>query len=201
MYANRTEAGKKLAALVTPLLDGPAVVLALPRGGVPVAAEIARQHSLPLDLILVRKVGLPWHRELAVAAIAGPDGSEMVVNDGVAKSAGLNREEIERLAEPERRELQRRRALYLGDRKAIPLTGKTAIVVDDGIATGATMRAAIAAIRHAGAKRIILTVPVAPREVLDQLTQDVDEIVCPEYLTLSMRSARTTRIFRRSETI
>ncbi len=180
MFRDRIEAGKQLATQLAPLLDGPAVVLALPRGGVPVAAEIARKHALPLDLILVRKVGLPGHEELAVAAIAGPDGAEMVVNEDVAAATGLDRAAIDRLAQPERAELQRRRALYLGDRPPVPLSGKTAIVVDDGIATGATMHAAIKSIRQQGATQIILAVPVASADVLDQFRAEVDQVVCLE---------------------
>ncbi len=180
MFPDRKDAGQQLATRLTSLLDGPAVVLALPRGGVPVAAEIARQHELPLDLILVRKIGLPGHEELAVAAIAGPDGADMVVNEDVADAAGLDRAAIDRLAEPVRAELRRRRALYLGDRAPVPLTGKTAIIVDDGIATGATMHAAIRSIRNQGAARIILAVPVASADVLDQFRAGVDQIVCLE---------------------
>lgn len=180
MFKDRIEAGKQLAERLTESLPRPAVVLALPRGGVPVAAEIARRHGLPLDLMLVRKVGLPAQRELAVAAIAGADGSELTVNADVAAMAGLSPEEIRDLAEPERTELRRRRTVYLGDRKPVSLIGKTAILVDDGIATGATTRAAIAATRQAGAQQIILAVPVAPSEVLDRLRREVDKIICLE---------------------
>lgn len=180
MFPDRIEAGKQLATRLTPLLDGPAVVLALPRGGVPVAAEIARKHDLPLDLILVRKVGLPGREELAVAAIAGPDGADMVVNKEIADAAGLDRAAINRLAEPARAELRRRRALYLGDRPPVPLTGKVAIIVDDGIATGATMHAAIKSIRNQGAIQIILAVPVASADVLERFREEVDQVVCLE---------------------
>lgn len=180
MFSDRKEAGKLLASQLTPLLDRPAVVLALPRGGVPVAAEIARKHDLPLDLVLVRKVGVPGHEELAVAAIAGPSGTDMVVIEDVADAVGLDRAAIDRLAEPARAELRRRRALYLGDRSPVPLTGKTAIVVDDGIATGATMHVAIRSIRNRGATQIILAVPVASADVLDQFRAEVDQVVCLE---------------------
>lgn len=178
MFANRSEAGKQLADRLADTLHGPAVVLALPRGGVPVAAEIARRHSLPLDLMFVRKVGLPGHEELALAAVAGVEGSELVVNEDVAARAGLDRDAILRLAELERAEIWRRRRVYLGDRQPVPLVGKTVILVDDGIATGATTRAAIDATRRAGAKHIILAVPVAPSEVLNRLRSEVDEIAC-----------------------
>lgn len=180
MFSDRKQAGELLAARLAPLLDGPAVVLALPRGGVPVAVEIAREHDLPLDLVLVRKIGVPGHEELAVAAIAGVDGADMVVNDDVADAAGLDRAAIDRLAEPARAELRRRRALYLGDRSPVALAGKTAIIVDDGIATGATIHAAIRSIRNRRAARIILAVPVASADVLDRLRAEVDRIVCLE---------------------
>ena len=146
----------------------------------PVATEVALKHGLPLDLILVRKVGVPGHEELAIAAIVGPDGADMVVNEDVADAVGLDRAAIDRLAEPARAELRRRRALYLGDRTPVPLTGKTAIIVDDGIATGATMHAAIRSIRNQGAAQIILAVPVASADVLDQFRAGVDQIVCLE---------------------
>lgn len=180
MFPDRKEAGRLLATRLAPLPEGPAVVLALPRGGVPVAAEVARKHDLPLDLVLVRKVGVPGREELAVAAIAGPDGADMVVNEDVADAAGLDRAAVERLAGPARAELRRRRTLYLGDRAPVPLTGKTAIIVDDGIATGATMRAAIRSIRNQGAAQIILAVPVASADVLDRFRAEVDQIVCLE---------------------
>lgn len=180
MFPNRIEAGKQLATSLAPLITGPAVVVALPRGGVPVAAEIARRHNLPLELMLVRKVGMPRHEELALAAIAGEDGSEMVVNEDVAASAGLSRDAILRLAEPQRKELQRRRKAYLGDRTPVPLADKTVIVVDDGIATGATMHAAIHAVRRAHPERIILAVPVASEDVLATFRSEVEEIVCLE---------------------
>lgn len=178
MFEDRTEAGRKLAARLGSGLDRAAVVLALPRGGLPVAAEIARTLRLPLDLMLVRKVGLPGHAELALAAIAGPEGEEMVINEEVARSTGLNHADIRRLAVPEVAELKRRRTLYLGDRPAVPLTGRTVILVDDGIATGATMLAAIRSVRKASPSRIILAVPVAPADTLATLRSEVDEIVC-----------------------
>ncbi|MFC2969176.1 phosphoribosyltransferase [Acidimangrovimonas pyrenivorans] len=185
MFTDRAEAGRQLAEALTPLLHPPAgvpegppaIVLALPRGGVPVAAEVAARHHLPLDLLLVRKVGLPSQPELAVAAIAGPAGEHLVINRDVARMAGLDEDEIAALAEPERAELQRRRRLYLGDRPAPELRERSAIIVDDGIATGATMRAAVRAARAAGATRIVLAVPVAARDSLEVLKAMVDDVV------------------------
>jgi putative phosphoribosyl transferase len=186
MFADRRAAGAALAeALAASLADGTGVegvasgvVLALPRGGVPVAAEIARALNLPLDLMLVRKVGLPGQPELALAAVAGPEGAELVVNDAVAAASGIGRAEIERLAAPERAELARRRALWLGDRAPHDLAGRTAILVDDGVATGATMRAAIRALRRLGPARIVVAVPVAAPETLDGLRAEADAVVC-----------------------
>lgn len=178
MFHDRTEAGLALADRLAPLLDGPAVVLALPRGGVPVAAPIAQRLALPLGIMLVRKVGLPGHPELALAAIGGPDGAELIVNRSVAAAAGLDEAAIAPLAEQQRTELRRRQLQYLGDRAPLALAGRTVILVDDGIATGATIRAAIQATRKAGAARIILAVPVAPAEVIDDLRAEGATVLC-----------------------
>lgn len=180
MFSNRTDAGAQLAARLPAFPKGSAVVLALPRGGVPVAAEIARSKGLPLDLVMVRKVGLPGHSELAVAAIAGPDGEEMVINRDIAGQAGLDRTSIERLAAEERTELRRRQRIYLGSRPAVALTGRTAILVDDGVATGATLLAAIRALRRRGPARFVVAVPVASPEALALLRAEVDEVICLE---------------------
>jgi putative phosphoribosyl transferase len=177
-FRNRTEAGRRLADALPGLAGQDAVVLALPRGGVPVAAEIARRYGLPLDLALVRKVGMPQHEEFAVAAIAGPEGAEMVINAPAARRAGLDEAAIGRLAEPERAELRRRRHAYLGDRPPVPLAGRTAVLVDDGVATGATMRAAIRAVRREGPAHVLLAVPVASPEALAALRPEVDGITC-----------------------
>lgn len=167
-----------LAARLAHLKGPDVVVLALPRGGVPVAAEVATALGAPLDLMLVRKVGLPGHEELALGAIAGPEGAEWVVNHEVAARSGLTAPEIVVLADRQRTELRRRRAAYLGDRPPVPLAGKTVILVDDGIATGATMRAALQALRRAGPRRIVLAVPVAPPDTLADLQGAADELVC-----------------------
>jgi putative phosphoribosyl transferase len=180
MLADRQEAGRRLAEKLVALVTAETVVIALPRGGVPVAFEVARVFHLPLDLMPVRKVGLPGHDELAVAAISGRDGAVMVVNDEIAAAAKLRREDIQRLAEPERKELRRRVALYQGGRPAADLEGKTVIVVDDGMATGATMKAALTAVRAAQPARVILAVPVAPEDMLAEMQPLADTIVCLE---------------------
>lgn len=178
MFSDRMDAGARLAARLPLYPAGSAVVLALPRGGVPVAAEIASRKRLPLDLVMVRKVGLPGHKELAVAAIAGPDGSEMVINSEIAAKCGLDRAAIDALAGEERTELRRRHAAYLGSRPALPLEGRTAIVVDDGVATGATMLAAVRALRRRRPARIVVAVPVASSDALAVLRAEADEVVC-----------------------
>lgn len=180
MFADRDAAGRDLARRLLPMRDQAPVVLALPRGGVPVAAPIAEALDAPLDLMLVRKIGVPGHRELAVGAIAGPDGDEMAINPEVAAMAGLDRQTIAQLAEAERAELRRRRALYLNGRAAVALEGRTVILVDDGIATGATAKAALLAIRHAGPRRIILAVPVAAADAVAGLRSHADDIICLE---------------------
>lgn len=180
MFTDRIQAGRMLASRLTHLRGADLVVLALPRGGVPVAAQVAEALSAPLDLLLVRKVGLPGHEELALGAIAGSAGAQWAVNPEVAAMSGLSSAKITQLAEHERAELRRRHAAYLGDRAPVPLAGKTVILIDDGIATGATMRAAIQSLRLAGPRKIVLAIPVAPPEALAELRALVDELICLE---------------------
>lgn len=175
-FTDRADAGRRLAAALAGRDLGDAVVLGLPRGGVPVAAEIARALGLPLDVLLVRKLGLPGHAELAMGAI-GEDGVEVVNGDVVAR-AGVAPDGWSAVRSRERRELERRAALLRAHRPAEPLAGRTAIVVDDGVATGATTRAACEVARAKGARRVVLATPVAPREVVDRLATAVDEVVC-----------------------
>jgi putative phosphoribosyl transferase len=178
MFKNRAEAGQLLANRLAEYGDEAVVVLALPRGGVPVAAEIATALHAPLGLMLVRKVGLPGQPELALAAIAGPEGADLVVNREVAEISGLGADAIERLAALQRPELLRRAQTYLAGRRPPALQGKTVILVDDGIATGATVRAAVRALRRAAPARIVLAVPVAPADALAELQGAVDAVVC-----------------------
>ncbi|MFO1105744.1 MAG: phosphoribosyltransferase family protein [Amaricoccus sp.] len=173
-FRDRAAAGDALAeALAARGLRNP-VVLALPRGGVPVAAPVAKRLGAPLDLLIVRKIGVPRQPELAAGAVA--DGGEIVVNDAIAARFGLDRRALEALAEAERAEIARRRAVYLRGRPPVPVAGRTAILVDDGIATGATMRAALAVLRQRRPARLVLAVPVADEDVLREL--DADETVC-----------------------
>uniref|UniRef100_A4WYM0 Phosphoribosyltransferase domain-containing protein n=1 Tax=Cereibacter sphaeroides (strain ATCC 17025 / ATH 2.4.3) TaxID=349102 RepID=A4WYM0_CERS5 len=178
-FRDRTDAGRQLAALFAGRDDRDPVVLALPRGGVPVAFEIARALQAPLDLVMVRKLGVPWQPELAAGAVADGDDPEMVINETVAAMAGLDRADMEELAAVQLDEIARRRSLYLAGRTPVPVAGRTAILVDDGIATGATIRAALGATRRRNPARLVLAVPVAARDTLESLRPEVDEILCP----------------------
>jgi putative phosphoribosyl transferase len=179
VFADRAEAGRALARRLLQLaLRPPIVVLALPRGGVPVAAEVARALQAPLDLLLVRKIGVPWQPELAVAAVVDGDQPDIVVDEPVRAMGGIGRDYIEAQAQHELQEIERRRQLYLPGRAPLPVLGATAIVVDDGIATGTTVRAALRALRRRQPKRLVLAVPVAPADTADALAAEVDDIVC-----------------------
>ncbi len=177
-FANRSEAGRALAeALQKKALEDP-VVLALPRGGVPVAAEVARVLEAPLDLVMVRKIGVSYQPELAVAAVVDGSHPEIVVNEEVQSLAGVSRDYIDKQAEVELAEIERRRKLYLAGRQPARIEGRSAIVVDDGIATGTTVRAALRALRRRRPKRLILAVPVAPADTVEALRAEADDIVC-----------------------
>lgn len=176
MFTDRAEAGRKLADELDRIAPDDPVVLALPRGGVPVAVPVAKRLGAPLDLLMVRKIGVPGHEELAVGAVA--EGAEPVFNPDVLASIRRGATDFAEAVAAKRAEIAERRRLYLGGRAQVPLKGKTAIMVDDGIATGATMRAAIGAARAAGAARVILAVPVASAEALAELSAVADETVC-----------------------
>lgn len=177
-FASREDAGRQLATRLKSLgLDDP-VVLALPRGGVPVAAEVARELKAPLDVILVRKIGVPWQRELAAAAIVDGERPDLVLNDSVMQALGLTKDDIEGAARTELAEIERRRKLYIGEREAVSVKGRTAIVVDDGIATGTTARAALQALRRREPKALILAVPVGPPDTLSDFTEEADQVIC-----------------------
>jgi predicted phosphoribosyltransferase len=154
------------------------LVLALPRGGVPVAFEVARALRSPLGVFLVRKLGVPGQEELAMGAIA--TGGVCVVNEAVVRELGIDGEAFEEVAARERAELERRERAYLGDAPAPEARGRTVILVDDGLATGSTMRAAALALRRRGPERVVVAVPVASRETCEELRAEVDEVVCAE---------------------
>jgi predicted phosphoribosyltransferase len=179
-FADRTEAGRKLAQALAAYKDQQAVVLALPRGGVPVAAQVAEALKAPMDLILVRKIGVPMQPELAMGAVADGATPLIVRNEDVIQLAGIEEAEFKRVCDDELAEIERRRKLYLGSRERIEVAGRVVIVIDDGIATGATTRAALRATRARGPKRLVLAVPVAPTSTLKELHAEADEIVCLE---------------------
>lgn len=164
-----------LAARLSRLRADNIVVLGLPRGGVPVAAEVARVLSCPLDVVLVRKLGLPWQHELAFGAIG--EGGVVVLNDDIVREAGMSSVEIERVEQREHEELERRVQAYRRRCAQLSLRGKTAIIVDDGLATGATARAACAVVRGAGAGRTVIAVPVAPEGWEQSFIDETEEQV------------------------
>jgi putative phosphoribosyl transferase len=179
IFANRAEAAHALARRLAAMnLAPPIVVLALPRGGVPIAAEIARALHAALDLVLVRKIGVPWQPELALAAVVDGETPQIVVDDAVLGISGVDRDYIETQALNELKEIDRRRLVYLRGRAPLPLAGTTAVVVDDGIATGTTMRAALKALRTRRPARLVLAVPVAPHDTVEALRTEVDDLVC-----------------------
>lgn len=180
MFTDRREAGERLLAHLPRLDPRETVIVALPRGGLPVAEVIADGLGAPLDIALVRKVGVPGQRELALAAVTNGDDPSITINEDVARVTGLGDAEIRRLAERELPEIRRRRALYLGGRPPEPLAGRTVVVVDDGVATGATLRAALRLIRSAGATRVLAAVPVGPAETIAELEDECDAVICLE---------------------
>jgi putative phosphoribosyl transferase len=179
-FRNRIEAGRELAVALAGYMDQQAVVLALPRGGVVVAAEVATALAAPLDLILVRKVGVPFQSELAMGAVVDGGASIVVRNEDVIRYAGIKDADFAAACRSEFAEIERRRQLYLGGRKRAEIRGCTAIVIDDGVATGATTRAALRATRLRDPKQLVLAVPVAPTESLAELRQEADDVVCLE---------------------
>jgi putative phosphoribosyl transferase len=177
LFANRREAGRILASLLMKYADRDDVlVLALPRGGVPVGFEVAQALRAPLDVFIVRKLGVPGHDELAMGAIA--TGDVRVLNDDVVMSLELEPEVIDAVAAREEKELARRERLYRGARPAPDVHGRTVILIDDGLATGSTMRAAVAALRKQRPARIVVAVPVAAPETCEEFKTEVDEVVC-----------------------
>jgi predicted phosphoribosyltransferase len=177
-FHDRTDAGRRLAQALTLYANHPdVIVLALPRGGVPVAFEVAQALRVPLDIFVVRKLGVPGHEELAMGAIA--TGGVRVLNADVVQALGvLGGDLIDRVTAMEQGELERREQMYRGNRPPPDVHGRTVILVDDGLATGSTMRAAAAALEQQGPARIVVAVPTASRETCDEFREEVDEIVC-----------------------
>jgi putative phosphoribosyl transferase len=179
-FANRTDAGRQLAQALARYKGERVVVLALPRGGVPVAAEVAAALNAPLDLILVRKIGVPMQPELAMGAVVDGKKPLIVRNEEVIALTGVDETDFKVVCDAELAEIERRRKRYLGARPAIDVAGRIAIVIDDGIATGATTRAALRATRARKPKKLILAVPVAPTETLAAMQDEADEVICLE---------------------
>jgi len=180
LFHDRTDAGRQLAVRLERYKGQEAAVFALPRGGVPVAAPIAAALRAPLDLVLARKIGMPGQPELAMGAVADGGSPVVVRNEDVIAMAGVGEAEFDAACRRELAEIERRRRRYLGARRRSEAEGKVAIVVDDGVATGATTRAALRAIRARRPKTLVLAVPVAPPDTLDALQGEADETICLE---------------------
>ena len=179
IYVDRIDAGKQLAARLKPYANRDDVlVLALPRGGVPVAYEVAKALNVPLDIFLVRKLGLPGHEELAMGAIA--TGGVRVINPDVVDYLHIPARDVDEVVDAELRELERRERLYRDTRPVPDVSGKTVILIDDGLATGSTMRAAALALRQQHPARIIVAVPVSAAQTCDEYRMGVDEIICAQ---------------------
>lgn len=186
IFANRSSAGQALAQeLLTraesdPVYGGDRLVVALPRGGVPIAAEVARALGAPMDLVMVRKIGVPSQPELAAAAIVDGTSPVLVRNEEIIRAVGMTERELDRLAQAQLDEIERRRRVYLAGRAQEPIAGRTVIIVDDGIATGATALAAVRAIRNQRPQAVILAVPVSPGDDATALRAEVDRFVTLE---------------------
>jgi putative phosphoribosyl transferase len=183
MFANRADAGRRLANRLAATTneysaDAPPVVLGLPRGGVPVAFEVAKVLDAPLDVIIVRKIGVPHQPELAMGAIG--EGDVRVINGQVVRRARVDEAQFAKVEARERKELARRAERYRAHRDRVPLVGRTALIVDDGVATGSTARAACQVVRAEGAARVILAAPVAPPSVISSLRQVADDVIVLE---------------------
>ncbi|HEX8901891.1 phosphoribosyltransferase [Vitreimonas sp.] len=177
-FPDRAAAGRALAAELSAQSFKSPVVYALPRGGVPVAVEIAKALNAPLDLLLVRKIGAPGQEELAVGSIVDGERPDIILNEDIIAALGVSRPQIESVAARELREIERRRALYLPGRAPVSAAGRTAILVDDGVATGASMKAAIAAVRRRTPERVVVAAPVAAPETAAELKTLADDVVC-----------------------
>lgn len=179
-FLDRADAGRRLARALVHLLPDKPVVLALPRGGVPVAAELAQALHAPLDLVIARKIGTPMQPEVAMGAVVDGETPIVLRNEDIIRYARVSEDDFRVIANAEIGEIERRRGRYLAGRPAVDVHDRVVILVDDGIATGATVRAAIRAVRRRHPARMILALPVGPTAVVEQLRRDVDELVCLE---------------------
>ena len=178
MFSDRRDAGRRLARLLRDHADEKPVVLALPRGGVPVAAPVAIAFGAPLDVVVVRKLGVPGQPELAMGAVVEAGRPVTIRNEAIIRVAHVSEVEFDEVRAAELAEAQRRRELYVGRGRRLSLKGRAVIVIDDGIATGASMRAAVKAVRKQQPARLVVAVPVAARTSLEALRGEVDDIVC-----------------------
>jgi putative phosphoribosyl transferase len=178
LFADRHDAGRQLARALAHHQQNDPVVLALPRGGVPVGFEVAKALGAPLDVLIVRKIGAPGHPELGIGAVIDGSAPQLVLNDDVIRHVRPPAAYIEEEKRRQLAEIERRRRRYLGERAAIPVEGRTVIVVDDGIATGGTVRAALRGVAGGHPARLVLAVPVAPADSLAELARDCDDVVC-----------------------
>ena len=179
-FADRYAAGRELAATLAHLEDRAPVVLALPRGGVAVGFEIAQGLGAPLDIVLVRKIGVPWQPELALGAVTDGASPETFIDEDLAKALDIPEGYVQEETARQLEEIERRRKSYCAGRPPLDVTGRTAIIVDDGIATGATMRVALCAVRRRNPAHLVLAVPVAPPETLAEFRKEADETICLE---------------------
>lgn len=179
-FLDRNEAGALLANALRPYADQNPVIYALPRGGLPVAAAVAKEFNAPLDLILVRKIGAPGHVEMAIGAVVDGSSPTTILHKDIIRELRVSNDYINNAKENALQEIERRRKIYLKDRPFVSPEGRTAIIVDDGLATGATMEAAAEAIRKLKPSRLIIATPVGPIETLDYLRKKADEVVCIE---------------------
>jgi putative phosphoribosyl transferase len=180
LFRDRADAGRRLADALAHLRGDAPLVLALPRGGVPVGFEVAKGLDAPLDVLLVRKIGVPGHEELALGAVVDGADPQVVVNENVMLMASPPPGYLEQAKKRGLEEIERRRRAYRGERPPVALKDRVVIIVDDGIATGATVRAALRGIRQAGPARLVLAVPVAPADTVDELRRECDEVICLE---------------------
>lgn len=180
LYRDRAEAGRRLAQALLPYVNEHPIILALPRGGVPIAAEVAAALHAPLDLVFVRKIGVPGHEELAMGAVVDGPNPLIVRNEDIIRLTNTSEKTFAAVRDRECAEIERRRQRYVGMRVRADITQRVAIVIDDGIATGASARAALQALRLQKPKMLILAVPVGAAETIEAMKADADAVVCPE---------------------
>ena len=178
LFENRIDAGIQLAEKLPELDPRSTIVVALPRGGVPIGAVIAQHIGCPLEVLLIRKIGVPGQQEVALGAVAVDGKTQISINEDIMVRLGLNADDVKRLAEEKLPELEERRQLYFGDRESLPFVGRTLVLVDDGVATGATMEAALNLVSSREPAAIILALPVAPENTIAKLASLADQAIC-----------------------